>query len=113
MATGIFFLTELFVDRLLVILLCDTFVLKAEPLGAVGADKSIVVAAVDASAVHKDAVELKLVPDAPICVGAQILPVADIQIQLFIELIPVVDLRAAADLLSEFKVRFKVLRFRV
>ena len=50
-------------------------------------------AAVNAAAVHENTVQPVLVADAAVCVLRQVLAVLDVQIQLFWELVPIIDLR--------------------
>ncbi len=69
-------------------------VLELEPVDAVGAAVLVVVAAVGAAAVHQHAVQAVLVALAAVRVRGQVFAVADVQVQLLVELIPVVDLRS-------------------
>ena len=68
-------------------------VLELKPVDAVGAAILVVVPAVGAAAVHQHAVQAVLVAFAAVRVRGQVLAVADVEVQLLIELIPVVDLR--------------------
>ena len=71
-------------------------VLKLEPVDAVGAAVRVVMPAVGAAAVHQHAVQAVLVAFAAVRVRGQVLAVADVQVQLLVELVPVVDLRSGS-----------------
>lgn len=69
-------------------------VFEFEPVDAVRAAVLVVVAAVGAAAVHQHAVQAILVALAAVRVRGQVLSVADVQVQLLVELVPVIDLRS-------------------
>ena len=68
-------------------------VIKFQPALAVRLDVGVVVAAVDAAAVHEHAVQLVQVAHGAVRVLGQPLAVFQVQVQLVRELVPVIDLR--------------------
>ena len=68
-------------------------IIELEPLAAGGVDVRIVVAAIDAAAVHEDAVQPVLVAHRPVCIFREVLAVVDVQVQDLRKLVPVIDLR--------------------
>mmetsp|Transcript_1048 Transcript_1048/g.2442 ORF Transcript_1048/g.2442 Transcript_1048/m.2442 type:complete len:420 (-) Transcript_1048:691-1950(-) len=89
---GVLVLAKLIVHCALGVLLCHALVLEAVPLVAVWADESVVVAAVHAAAVHQHAVQAVQVAHFAIRLGAEVLAVPHVQIQLIWKLVAVVDL---------------------
>ena len=70
----------------------DPLIIKFEPLLARGADEGVVMAAMNSSAVHQNAVQPVLVAHRAVCFGREVLAVFNVQVELLRELISVIDL---------------------
>mmetsp|Transcript_35695 Transcript_35695/g.79388 ORF Transcript_35695/g.79388 Transcript_35695/m.79388 type:complete len:458 (-) Transcript_35695:917-2290(-) len=84
--------TKLFVQGLLLALNGHPVVIKLEPGLAIWPDESVVVATMDATAVYQHAVQAILVAHALVCVLGEGFPLLEVQVNLLVELIPVIDL---------------------